>query len=99
MLIWTGGSGRYGYGQLGLVDSKQNILELVFKLEASPKSTPRKADAKKISKSGSKKQVVDAEVPCVKVNLAQDLSALKSRKGDTGEWSLRPLGRLLIHPH
>lgn len=77
---------------LGYLDLTQSVLELQLDLTiASTKSVEevdsyhQRKDARSRGKRGKKGIEKNKEVQSVEVRLQQDLTALKGRKGDTGE--------------
>ncbi|OJA21668.1 hypothetical protein AZE42_09552 [Rhizopogon vesiculosus] len=91
--------GPDGFRGLGHVDSRKDILSIRFELTAlsHPTSSPSKvAEDNSASKSRKGKSArrtrSDADAPhTIEVELAQDKTALRSRKGDTGSvlWRAR----------
>lgn len=68
-------------GGLGFMDSHKDILEIKFDISlksSDPESSPRKRKVKQVEKT-------------VEIELHQDKTALRSRKGDTGSvvWRAR----------
>lgn len=71
-------------GGLGFLDGSKQLLELdlVISAEPTPPVTPPSAAGTGRKGKGGKPEVKDVVIPLV---VQQDLSALKGRRGDTGE--------------
>lgn len=79
---------------LGHVDSKQNVLSVTIELRGGdvPIATSEtELKPRKRAKSKLKNRVRRIEDKTIEINLAQDTTALRSRKGDTGSvlWHAR----------
>lgn len=91
--------GTDGFRGLGHVDSRKDILSIRFELTApshQPSSPSKAAEDNSMSKSRKGKSTRKArgkdEAPQIfEIELAQDKTALRSRKGDTGSvlWRAR----------
>ncbi|KAG1728148.1 putative methyltransferase-domain-containing protein [Suillus paluster] len=81
-------TGPDGFRGLGHVDSRKDILSIRFELTApSPPSKPtddKPASRSRKDKSAKKSRGVNEAPHTVEIELAQDKTALRSRKGDTG---------------
>jgi len=89
-------TGPDGYRGLGYVDSKKDMLTIQFTLTAPTEnaSCTGISGQKQSHKSSTKKQVKKRKSPTVRsieIEIAQDKTALRSRKGDTGSvvWRAR----------
>jgi hypothetical protein len=73
---------------LGFLDARSDVLTVRLELSAPDASSDTMLRRRKAKKSGKRKK---AEPEVVEVELAQDKTALNSRKGDTGSvlWQAR----------
>jgi len=70
--------------ELGLVDQRHDTIDLQFSFSASsPSETSSPA-----KKRGPRRHIKKESLKTVDVRLAQDITGLRSRVGDTGEVSL-----------
>lgn len=81
-------AGPDGFHGLGHVDSRKDTLSIQFELTAPSQPTPPASGSKSASRSRkgkSARQTRSDETPhVIEIELAQDKTALRSRKGDTG---------------
>jgi len=75
-----------GFRGLGHVDSRKDVLDIDFDITLPSNDSPDRSKAR----SGRRKIQVN-ETKTITVTLAQDKTALRSRKGDTGSilWKAR----------
>lgn len=75
-----------GFRGLGYVDSRKDVLDINFDITLPFNDTPDRSK----TRSGRRKTKVN-ESKTITVTLAQDKTALRSRKGDTGSilWKAR----------
>lgn len=80
----TEDSTSQGFRGLGHVDSRKDTLSITFELQA-----PVRASDPSLRKAKGKRRDVSCKL--IEVELAQDKTALRSRKGDTGSvlWKAR----------
>lgn len=84
-------AGPDGFHGLGHVDSRKDTLSIQFELTASSLPIPTKS-ASRSRKGKSARQTRSEETPhVIEIELTQDKTALRSRKGDTGSvlWRAR----------
>jgi len=89
-------SGPDGFRGLGHMNSRKDILSIQFELTAPSPSLSKLAEDNSVAKSRKGKSTTrtrgsDKGPHIIEIELAQDKTALRSRKGDTGSvlWRAR----------
>jgi hypothetical protein len=84
--------GAVPFRGLGFLDARSDVLTVRLQLSAADTSSDTMLGRGKAKKIGKRKK---AELEVVEIELAQDKTALNSRKGDTGSvlWQAR-----CVHP-
>lgn len=98
-LATTGEDDETDKGGLGFLDSAQSILDIELVLTPPPKldtsfSTNGPSSTGKRTRIKESKGPKGAQEVRISVQVQQDLTALKGRKGDTGEFSTTTHSRL-----
>lgn len=97
-----GADGREAFRGLGFLDSKSDVMNICLELTAPPLWTTTTTSARTQSgrgrhgKRSAKPLKSQNEGQVVEIELAQDTTALRSRKGDTGSVLWR--ARCPFHP-
>ena len=80
-----------GFRGLGHLDSRKDILDIVFDLKGISDSKPKESRKEKRSKAQRRDESGNENDKTIQIELFQDKTALRTRKGDTGSvvWKAR----------